>query len=71
MKPISDKLQNNTDIYSFVKRRTSPNENRNVLIWLQKMQSVPGRSLTGVKKLTSPVVDMTRFSGKKKTNQFQ
>ena len=56
----SDKLQNYTDIYSFVKRRKWPNEDQNVLIWWHKICK-----MCQEKMLTSPIGDMTRFSDEK------
>ena len=48
MKPITDKLQNSTDIYSFVIRRKSPNEDR--IKMSKNIQAVFGRSPIGIKK---------------------
>ena len=48
MKPISDKLQNHTDRYSFVKRRKSLNDDKKKS---KDMQAVSGRSPIGVKNV--------------------
>ena len=60
MKPISGKLQSDTDSYSFVKKRKLQNEDQNV-------QAAHGRSPIVAKKMfTSPIGDMTRFYKKKR-----
>ena len=62
MKPISGKLQSDTDSYSFVKRRKSQNEDQNVQKCASCAREIPD---CGQKMFTAPIGDMTRFSGKK------
>ena len=57
MEPISDKLQNYTDRYSFVKRRGS---DQNVQKYASCAREIPD---WGQKMLTYPIGDMTSFSG--------
>ena len=63
MKPISGKLQSGTDSYSFVKRK-SQNEDQNVQAFAREVPDC------GQKMFTSPIGDMTRFSGKKENQSI-
>ena len=57
---VSDKLQNYTDRYSFVKRKSRWSH-----LVTKSMQVVPGRSPIGIKMLTSPIGDIPDFLAKK------
>ena len=56
---VSYKLQNYTDRYSFVKRKSPCSH------LVTNMQAVPGRSPIGVKMLTSPIGDIPDLQAKK------